>query len=229
MSATYANFYSARRADRNRRVSSRNHSAELRESTQIRTFCPVSCTVTSRMSPTSLSARRADAMSSSLFLALANRAFDYLHRYRHVHGLLFVFLIFDMNNDVAVRLGHTHFVAPLLFHRNEFVVGRVADRIEDGADVDVIDFVVIDVHAALVQILVIDGRQNLLGHGERHVHIHALAFVSVLHLHMQISFRAGRYRRCCCRQRPGCQQTHQRQDMKSLSHFGEPPSALVTP
>src|SRR6266481_4892262 len=79
-----------------------------------------------------------------------------------------------MNDQVVALLGDAN-VAIIALDSDEFPVFGRADGIDEGAEVDVIDMAVVDLDLAVMQALLVDGRENLFRQFEGDIDADGLA------------------------------------------------------
>jgi hypothetical protein len=77
-------------------------------------------------------------------------------------GLLGIFLIEDMDDEVVVEFGDAH-VAILALNCYEFAVFGGADGLDEGAEVDIIGVGVVDLDLAVVEAILVDRGEDFFG------------------------------------------------------------------
>ena len=79
-----------------------------------------------------------------------------------------------MDDQVVTLFGHAH-VAIVTLHGDEFAVLGGADGVDECAQVDIVDVGVVDLDLAVMNTVLVDGRENLFRQFEGDIDAHGLA------------------------------------------------------
>ena len=75
-------------------------------------------------------------------------------------GLLGILFVEDVDDQVVTLFGHAH-VAIVTLHGDEFAVLGGADGVDECAQVDIVDVGVVDLDLAVMNTVLVDGRERM--------------------------------------------------------------------